>query len=314
MARFSFGAGTHVGNKRHNNEDSYTVDVATGLWVVADGMGGANAGDVASDIAVKEVTASIKQGKSLVDAILSAHQSIIRTSDQRPKMKGMGSTIVALKCEVNADESNNTAYQIAWVGDSRAYLWDQQLSRLTKDHSYVQHLIDSGELDPSDAWGHVKSNVIIQALGMVDKHIKVDTYKSRWAKGQKILLCSDGLHSELKDSDIEHIVQQDLPNQAIVDRLIDAALAKGGKDNISVLLISSPNNITTVPHSPMDHSNDETIPFVEQTSIDTNNKDHSKPDHFAGIHKHTIILGLLAVTVFIALLLISPEVIPTVLR
>lgn len=258
MPRFSFGGGTHVGNKRKHNEDCYRATPSVGLWVVADGMGGAKGGEVASNIAVNEVLSCIKRNMPLKQAILTAHQSIIDSASNNKDLDGMGSTVVALKCHSNND------YEIAWVGDSRAYLWGNKLSRLTKDHSYVQQLVNRGELDPDKTWGHIKSNVIVQALGMVNKDIGVDRYSGKWNNGQKILLCSDGLHGELKDSEIEDIVSQDIPNQQIVDLLINAALSKGGRDNISALLVSPVN----VRKSPTDH-NDETIPYEEASNAPT---------------------------------------------
>ena len=98
--------------------------------------------------------------------------------------------------------------------------------------------MNNGELSADASWGHPKSNVIVQALGMVNKEIKVDVRTGQWRQGQKILLCSDGLHGELKDSEIDNIVSRSLPAQDIADLLIDAALSHGGRDNISVLLIS----------------------------------------------------------------------------
>lgn len=252
MPKFSFGGGTHVGKKRKHNEDCYGADSSVGFWVVADGMGGAKGGEVASSIAVNEILSCIKLNIPLTQSILTAHQAIINSASKNKDLKGMGSTVVALKC------NTNTEYEIAWVGDSRAYLWSDRLSRLTEDHSYVQQLVHSGELDPDDTWGHIKSNVIVQALGMVNKDIEVGVYSGQWRDNQKILLCSDGLHGELKDSEIADIVRQDKSNQQIADLLITAALSKGGKDNISVILVSPVNTVS----SPTDH-HDETIPYGE---------------------------------------------------
>jgi len=232
MAKLNFGGGTHVGLKRQKNEDSYKADPSFGLWLIADGMGGANAGEVASKIAVEEVLTNVQNGSSLTDAILAAHQSIIFQSANNETLSGMGTTIVALKCEDNLD------YEITWVGDSRAYLWDKKLSQLSRDHSYVQYLVDEGALDAQKAWGHPKSNIITQALGMANKNIVVDSFHGHLLEDQKILLCSDGLHGEIQESEIEDLLNKGSSNQDIADSLISAALNKGGKDNISVFVLS----------------------------------------------------------------------------
>jgi len=258
MTKLSFGGGTNVGRKRLNNEDSYKADLAMGLWLIADGMGGAKGGGVASKTAIEVVIHNIHSGMSLTESILTAHQSIVYDSSKHTELNGMGSTIVALKC------GDSTDYEIAWVGDSRAYLWDKKLSLLTHDHSYVQHLVDEGELKAEEAWHHPQSNVITQALGMINKNISVDNIHDQWLENQKILLCSDGLHSELRDNEIEALINNHASSQEIADSLISAALEKGGKDNISVFIISSPIN-----NNKFESTTDATVPFINETQLTT---------------------------------------------
>ncbi len=299
MASCSFGGGTNVGRKRLSNEDSYKADLSIGLWLIADGMGGAKGGKVASETAINEIYNNVSKGVSLTDAIVEAHHTIVEASKNHTEVYGMGSTIVAFRCDGSAD------YEVAWVGDSRAYLWDKKLTRLTRDHSYVQQLIDEGKLSAKQAWGHPKSNVITQALGMTNKTIGVDHLHGRWANGQKILLCSDGLHGELRDTEIASLINQDLTDQEIANQLINMALEKGGRDNISVFLISSP-----LSGQVMEASHDATIPFFSETErTKTAEASQSLPGrkHWWQLSKPRLFLLIIsALILLVALLIILP--------
>lgn len=235
MNDISVGQGTHPGLVRECNEDSYICLPDRGLWVIADGMGGHAAGEVASGIAVREIARCIEQGLSLTESIETAHRSIQAAAQQGRGSSEMGSTVVALKLD-------GLAYEIAWVGDSRAYLWNGQLHLLTKDHSYIQLLIDSGVLTEEDASAYPNRNVISQGLGVggpTSDDIKVDRVFGELGKSDTLLLCSDGLTGELPDSGIASILIETTENQDKVDRLISAALEVGGKDNITVLVITN---------------------------------------------------------------------------
>ena len=146
----------------------------------------------------------------------------------------MGSTVVAAKLE-------GLRYEIAWVGDSRAYLWDGSLHQLTTDHSYVQMLLKAGLISESDIPGHPSRNIISQALGVggVDKaNIKVDLVSGELKKNDTLLLCTDGLSGEVSDDNIASILAEITDSQARVDRLIAAALEAGGKDNVTVIILT----------------------------------------------------------------------------
>ena len=155
---------THTGNVRSNNEDAFSRDPALGLWVVADGMGGHEAGEVASAIAIESITRKIRQGKDIVEAIQNAHHNILNGARKGRGAKGMGSTVVAI-------HTTNTQYQVAWVGDSRAYLWTRTgertgtLEQLTTDHSYVQMLVKAGAITPEEAINHRDKNVTVLLRG-----------------------------------------------------------------------------------------------------------------------------------------------------
>jgi len=242
-----YSAATHPGLKRGNNEDCFLSAPDADLWVVADGMGGHEAGEVASAIVRETFEEFIHRGApfSLAEAIQKSHEIILSSADKGIGAQGMGSTVVALLSQKNS-------YQVAWVGDSRAYLWvpDEyggELTRLTTDHSYVQMLYASGVISAADVEKHPDKNIITQCLGMQElAQVKVDVTLGQWQKNQWILLCSDGLTDELSDSAIAQILEHSPNSLTAVDQLLHEALTNGGRDNITLQIIESPiANVTT---------------------------------------------------------------------
>ena len=234
MNNIDFALGTHTGWVREVNEDSHLSLPKHGLWVVADGMGGHEAGEVASGIAVREIAGSIEQGMPLAEAIETAHRAIQTAALQGEGAANMGSTVVAAKLD-------GLCYEIAWVGDSRAYLWNGMLHQLTTDHSYVQLLLKAGLISESEVPGHPSRNIISQALGVGDAdkaNIKVDIVSGVLEEKDTLLLCSDGLSGEVIDDGIAAILAETTDAQARVNRLIAAALEAGGKDNITVIVLA----------------------------------------------------------------------------
>lgn len=230
-----FGHLTHVGLRRELNEDSYYGDSELGLWLVADGMGGHEYGEVASALARETIVREIRDGTPLTQAIRIADEEIIRTSRQRRDALPMGTTVVATRITGNR-------FEVAWVGDSRVYLWrNGQLVQLSKDHSYVQELIASGTITQEQARSHPYRNVVTQALGVTDpRNLNVATLSGEVFPGMQLLLCSDGLTEEVDDSEIARVLgQQDCSAQECVDTLVAAALDGGGSDNITAVLIRS---------------------------------------------------------------------------
>ncbi len=226
--------GTDVGRERDHNEDNLAVCADQGLWVVADGMGGHEAGEVASAIAVAVIPELIKSGSKLSSALERAHRAIIDAGNAGKGSPGMGCTAVALKL-------SGCNYQVAWVGDSRAYLWNgSALRQLTSDHSFVQQMIDAGALTEEEARVHPQRSVITQALGVGDRSVQVDTLGGTLLKGESILLCSDGLTSEVEDIQIANLLSSAPDLQQRVQGLITAANDNGGSDNITVILIDAP--------------------------------------------------------------------------
>jgi protein phosphatase len=204
-------------------------------------MGGYKGGQFASRMTVQKLADDIGKGISLKDSIFSIHHEILTTAQSDPEIRGMGSTVVAMK-------TDGCDYEIAWVGDSRAYLWNGLLlKQLTRDHSYIQYLIDKGEITEKDAINHPERNAITQALGMEEcNDVEVDVVYGSFHKNEKILLCSDGLTSEVNDNQIASILRNEFSPQHAVDNLIKAAKNNGGADNITVILVSAPDDAKTV--------------------------------------------------------------------
>ena len=267
MISFKMFAGTDVG-LRENNEDNFTVcpDLIPNKWivpadcqqafplgekgcvmVVADGMGGQNAGEVASAIAIETVqelfsAAHLPAGTwTNPDAVKAFLKKVISEADIRVKRHsekhandaGMGSTIVM------AWIVRNTAY-IAWLGDSRAYSYvpGKGIIRISKDHSYVQQLVDAGTLTDEEAMTHPNSNIITRSLGDASQKAKAEVVAHPLENGEMILLCSDGLSGVCKDSEIGAVIEKYMDSlQLCKEKLTTAALAAGGSDNITIALL-----------------------------------------------------------------------------
>lgn len=231
-------AKSDVGLKRSNNEDAFVLKPELGLFVVADGMGGAASGEVASrifsDTALEVFSGVSKRSEAdTVEAIQKtfqlAHEKILFSSQQNPIHKGMGCT-----AEVVAFYNNN--YVIGHVGDSRTYLFRQgQLRQITRDHSLVQEQIDQGLISTLEARTHSLKHVILRAVG-TNETLALDIIKGKSLPGDIFLLCSDGLTDMVEDDVIQQSLAPSLNLDKKVERLIDSAKSAGGYDNITVLL------------------------------------------------------------------------------
>jgi protein phosphatase len=228
-----FGHNTHVGLRREHNEDTYYADSELGLWLVADGMGGHEYGEVASALAREAIVREIRQGTPLPQAIRIADEEIIRASRKRSDSLPMGTTVVAVRIAGNH-------FEVAWVGDSRIYLWhERKLAQLSQDHSYVQELISQGTITVDQARTHPHRNVVTQALGVTDpQNLNVETLSGELLPGMQLLLCSDGLTEEVDDRGISQVLAHtECSAQECVDGLVAAALDGGGSDNVTVVLV-----------------------------------------------------------------------------
>lgn len=225
---------THVGLKRKVNEDSVMLRTDHGLWAVADGMGGHEAGDVASR-KVAEALAHLPDGRDLdeltdsaVSALEDVNAELIRLAraDHRPRT--IGSTVVGLAIR-------DGQYRCFWAGDSRAYrLRGNGIERLTRDHSLVQGLIDAGMLSREEAKDHPDANVITRAVG-ASESLEVEIAAGDAEPGDRFLLASDGLTRLVEDDELATILSSWPPGDA-ADTLIDAVLARGAPDNVSLII------------------------------------------------------------------------------
>ncbi|HJB88762.1 MAG: Stp1/IreP family PP2C-type Ser/Thr phosphatase [Blautia sp.] len=232
---------TDVGQKRKMNQDYVFVSKdpvgnLPNLFVVADGMGGHNAGDFASSHAVQILVDEIRKDadfnpiKVLRHAIETANMEILERAQQDEALKGMGTTMVV------ATIVGHYAY-VANVGDSRLYLIQGQIRQVTRDHSLVQEMVRMGELKPEEARNHPDKNIITRALG-AERTVDIDFFDLKMEPDSTILMCSDGLSNMVEDSKIEEIIldkTEELPRKG--EELLEEANRNGGKDNIAVILV-----------------------------------------------------------------------------
>lgn len=295
--KFKLGAQTNVGCVRTNNEDNFVVsaDLNAGEWllprdchtvftlgnkgamlVVADGMGGLEAGEIASRIAVDtmkeffsadKITDEIVKDASTIrkymyEAVVAADNAIKRKSREEKSVKSMGTTLVAAWL---FDGYAN----IIWCGDSRGYLFNpvSGLAQVTKDHSYVQELVDSGRLLPEYAFDHPDNNIITRSLGNPQKVANPDFVRLPLQEGEVILLCTDGLNSMLRDEEIEAVMQETSNEiDTCTKALIQGALDLGGHDNVTVVLCQ------IVPEE-----NKPSVQDMQQTVSTFTEKERKKP-------------------------------------
>lgn len=227
-----------TGNVRKNNQDytGYVEDDRKSLYIIADGMGGHNAGEVASKIAVETMLEFINSldyfdelEKTLNDAISICNRRIFDVSNSDEALSGMGTTITA--CLIVKDKC-----VVANVGDSRCYvLQNNELIQVTKDHSLVQQLVDNGTITEAEAYSHPNKNIITRALG-TNENVDVDTFSIDINKTKKILLCTDGLSNVVKPTEMLDMINK-YDNQKACEELVELSKAKGGRDNISVIVI-----------------------------------------------------------------------------
>ena len=229
-ARPSFGSRTDVGCVRDHNEDSLIVRPP--LFVVADGMGGHAAGEVASEIAVQvisELAPAAPDAEALGRAVEAANEAIIDAAHEGRGRQGMGTTVTAAMLQ-------GERLVIAQVGDSRAYLLHQgALQQLTRDHSLVADMIEAGELTREEARTHPERSMITRALGSVPG-TRPDLYEINVETGDRLLLCSDGLTTMLHDDEIEEILARSHDPQRAAAQLVNEAIAAGGYDNVTVVV------------------------------------------------------------------------------
>ncbi|MFT3985458.1 MAG: Stp1/IreP family PP2C-type Ser/Thr phosphatase [Lachnospiraceae bacterium] len=231
---------TDIGQSRRLNQDCvYTCEVPLGnlpnLFIVADGMGGHNAGDYASAYTVKAIEREVmlceetEPVKIMKEAIECANEEIYKKAEAEEDFKGMGTTVVV------ATILDDVLY-VANVGDSRLYLIDEEIQQITKDHSLVEEMVRIGEIERSAARMHPDKNIITRAIGALAT-IEIDFFEVDLKRGDLILMCSDGLTNMIEDEDIRIVARAQRDVVQIVEELIRVANHNGGKDNIAVIII-----------------------------------------------------------------------------
>ena len=228
---------THVGNVRSHNEDSYLERADQGLWVIADGMGGHDAGDFASQLIIQTIkNFELNPGsetftEEVKSALYSVNNRLIELGEKHERVNG--STVVAMMV-------NGNMCDFTWAGDSRLYqLRDNQLVQLTKDHSQAEAYVDMGMLTPEEASTHVSSNLLTRCIG-VDRDLQLESGTCELKHNDRYLLSSDGLDKHVSIIDIEKTLNENQRDDAL-GQLVTMALNDGGTDNITITIVDIMN-------------------------------------------------------------------------
>ncbi len=268
MANLRWGAATDAGRVRETNEDTFIAEPM--IFGVADGMGGHRAGEVASAFAASILRDRLAHGapdESFIAAVVTeANEAIFGAARANPEQTGMGTTLTALTIipasnnADNSDNGDNSADQFALlnVGDSRTYRFrNGELARMTRDHSYVQELVNSGHITEDDARTHPRRNIVTRALG-IDPIVSADITTVPIVRGDRFILCSDGLVDEVADADIAAEVRRLNDPQRLAEALVMLANRQGGRDNITVVVVDvldgAPLTTNAPESAPVDHA------------------------------------------------------------
>lgn len=231
--KYQWAAGTHKGRVRNNNEDSFAPEtsgrgIGPVVLMVADGMGGAIGGEIASQLAVEH--ASVGTG-SPVDRVIRANEAVVQRTLREPGLAGMGTTLTLAELGVDG------TVELAHVGDSRAYLLHDQgpFKQLTADHTVVAEQLAAGHISPADAVTHPQRSMLTRVLG-ISPDIEVDSITFQSAPGDRVLICSDGLTNMVEDERVAQLLAKGSPEEAVW-ALIEEANRAGGHDNITVVVV-----------------------------------------------------------------------------
>lgn len=240
--RWRAAGDTHVGRVRRSNEDTLRLDEERGVFLVADGMGGHAAGEVASALAADAVAGALAEaverglGPSLLERALrssfrAAHEAITQHSLREPSTQGMGTTLTALVLQPDG------GFRVGHVGDSRLYLLREgELVQLTPDHTWVQREVDAGRMTPAGARRHRLSHILTRALGAGEAE-EPELIAGSFAAGDRLLLATDGLTGMLHDRMLQAFLREDRPPDALVRMLLQAANRRGGRDNVTAVVV-----------------------------------------------------------------------------
>jgi protein phosphatase len=235
---------TDIGRKRKTNQDSICLDHSHYFFAVADGMGGHNGGDIASQLSVKimpeyiQTNSHLESEKLMKNVIKEINRAILKKADENPDLSGMGTTVSAI-------QFSGPQLVIGNVGDSRVYMVNSNhIFQLTRDHSFVQEKLNMGLYTRQDAAKDPQKNVLVRSVG-IEADIQIDVFQYRICKNDIFIVCSDGLHGKVSDHDILHIIQKNISDpsrcqlsdvEKTVHDLINQANDNGGQDNISVII------------------------------------------------------------------------------
>ena len=248
MLTLAIGAATDTGNLRGQNEDSHIAQ--QGLFAVADGMGGHNAGEVASAMAIEYLRgvalSGVASAEAFAQVVRDLNNAIFSAATATTDQRGMGTTLTAAALLDSTSETDQPSQiVIANVGDSRTYLLRSgELRQLSVDHSYVQELVTEGLLTIDEARTHPRRNIVTRALG-IDAQVSVDTWTIPMFDGDRFMLCSDGLVDEVPLNEITEMMREHTTPQQVAERLVTAAKWHGGRDNITVIVLDVSINAAT---------------------------------------------------------------------
>ncbi|MDO8389163.1 MAG: Stp1/IreP family PP2C-type Ser/Thr phosphatase [Actinomycetota bacterium] len=245
----AWGAATDTGRVRSENEDTFIAEPM--VFAVADGMGGHQAGEIASAIAATTLHERLGHGAASVDvavaAVVEANAAIFQGAHTNLDQRGMGTTLTAMV--VLADQGSGARLAVLNVGDSRTYvLRNGRLRRVTVDHSYVQELVSTGHITEYEARNHPRRNIVTRALG-IEPSVRVDTWVLPFVRGDRYVLCSDGLVDEVDDDEIASVLAVHASPQAAAEGLVAVANRNGGRDNVTVVVVDSLEGDTPPPDS-----------------------------------------------------------------
>jgi PPM family protein phosphatase len=240
---------TDRGQVRSHNEDSggiFSNNDDQYLAIIADGMGGHQAGDVASEMATTILEEKWRKNNGvkspeeaeewLEKALIEANSSIFQRSKEKAECQGMGTTIVVAVC-------TDDFITVAHIGDSRCYLYNEfSFKQITEDHSLVNALVQSGQISKDDALVHPRKNVVLRALG-TSELVEADIQTINWEDGDKLLLCSDGLTDKVLDGELEEFMKSTNQIDEVGKHLVDLANERGGEDNVSLIIIQHETSV-----------------------------------------------------------------------
>ena len=221
----------HQGLVREQNEDNYVSNLNESFWVVADGVGGNAGGSIASQLAVQSVERHLRQTRNLVDAIVYANDAISTMATKQPELYGMATTIMVA-------QFNDSDFELSWVGDSRAYIIDDNsIRQLSSDHNFANELFLQGDISEKEVATHAGQHELTQALGQLSLP-DIPVIQGTLNEGSSLLLCTDGLSGVLTDSEILNVFDSYASLEEISSTLLTKVLAAGAPDNITFTIVS----------------------------------------------------------------------------